>query len=221
MTLAFGSALIAVCVNYGGPAGGVYAFMYVWVALYAAAFFSTRSTLAHLAWASATYALVLALGSDVRPPAAAWLMAAGTSAVVSALVLGLMRELRSRAADLAAVTSLANEIGSASEISGRIVAVRVCEGVRVSTRAASVVLLEETADGNGLHALGLAGDRTKAAPFEEPEGIIVVDEAYRSAQARDLADPGGGVSGIVAAGPPRRPRGRPADRRLGAAARAR
>src|SRR5688572_25934940 len=79
--LAFGSVLVAVCVVFGGPAGGVYAFMYVWVALYAAAFFDARVTAAHVAWAMASYAVVLIVPGDVHPPSAAWLMAAGTSAV--------------------------------------------------------------------------------------------------------------------------------------------
>ncbi|MFL5843124.1 MAG: hypothetical protein ACJ762_00430 [Solirubrobacteraceae bacterium] len=196
LTLAFGSALIAVCVHYGGSAGGVYAFMFVWVALYAAAFFSVRAALAHLAWTAVVYAVVLATGDDVRPPSAQWLMAAGTSAVVSALVLALTRELRARAGDLATVSSIANQIGSASEVSGEQVAGQVCEGVRASTKAGAVVLLQETIDGGGLHVLGEAGDAALAAPFEQAAGIVVVDEAYRSHEPRDLhAD--GGVTGIV------------------------
>ncbi|MCW2991614.1 MAG: hypothetical protein JWM73_2208 [Solirubrobacterales bacterium] len=196
VNLALGSTLIAVCVGFGGPAGGVYAFMYVWVALYAAAFFSVRMTVAQVAWAAASYAIVLVAPGDVRPPAAAWLMAAGTSAVAAALILGLVRELRARATDLATVTSLANQIGSASEVSADAVAARVCEGVRVSTRAGAVILLEETAEGDGLHAVGEAGSREQAAPFEQPEGILVVDEAYGSGEARELLG-AGGVHGIA------------------------
>lgn len=194
--IAFGTALISVCVVFGGPAGGVYAFMYVWVALYAAAFFSLGLTLAHLGWAMATYAIVLVVPGDVQPPAAAWLMAAGTSAVAAALILALVRELRARAADLAAVTSLANEIGSASEISAHTIAGRVCTGVRSSTDAASVVLLEETSGGGGLHALGSVGSCLKPTAFGTPEGVIVLDDAYRSARPRELSGPGG-VLGLV------------------------
>lgn len=194
--LAFGSLLIAVCVGLSGPAGGVYAFMYVWVALYAAAFFDARATAGHLVWAMASYAAALIVGGDVRPPSAAWLMAAGTSAVAAALILGLTRELRARAADLAAVTALANEIGSASEVSPEAVAGRICDGVRSSTGASAVVLLEETSDGGGLHALAVAGSRADAAPFEQPEGVVVLDEAYRTGGLRELVVDGG-VTGIV------------------------
>src|SRR4051812_14847762 len=94
--LVVGTVLVGVCVIYGGQAGAAYAFMYVWVALYAAAFFSPREAIAHVVWAIATYVGVLALSHDVQPPAAQWLMAAGTSAVVAALILGLTRELRAR-----------------------------------------------------------------------------------------------------------------------------
>lgn len=194
--LAFGSVLVAVCVAFGGPAGGVYAFMYVWVALYAAAFFSAPVTAAHVGWATASYAAVLVAGGDVRPPATAWMMAAGTSAVAAALILGLTRELRARAADLAAVTGLANEIGSASEVSPETVAGRICDGVRSSTGALAVVLLKETSEGDALHALGVAGSRSDAAPFQQPEGIIALDEAYRTGRSQQLGG-GGGVTGIV------------------------
>src|SRR3954449_10408023 len=111
VVLGFGSLLIGLCVIYGGPAGTVYAFMYVWVALYAGAFFAVRETCAHLAWVFATYVGVLAVSGDVHPPGSAWLMAAGTSAVVSALVLALTRQLRAQSRDQAAVTRIANMIG--------------------------------------------------------------------------------------------------------------
>lgn len=197
VVLAFGSVLVAACVHYGGSAGGIYAFMYVWVALYAAAFFGLRETLAHLGWAGACYGVVLATGDDVRPPASAWLMAAGGSAIVAAFAFVLVRELRTRAADLTAVTTLANELGGASEISPAEVAQHVCDAVRVSTRADAVVLLEETADGDGLDPLAVAGDRARAAPFEQAAGIVVIDEAYRSGKVRSLAGRSGGVSGIA------------------------
>jgi hypothetical protein len=194
LTLGFGSALIALCVHFGGPAGAVYAFMYVWVALYAAAFFSRWVTLGHLAWALAAYAVVLATGHDVRPPSAQWLMAAGTSAVAAALILGLTRELRARARDLGAVTAIANEIGSASEVSGERIARAVCVGVLHSTGSASVSLLEELNDGSGLRVVGTAGEAAAGAAFDEPEGVAVLDRAYRTGAAAELS---AGVSGYV------------------------
>src|SRR3954453_22146466 len=102
--------------------------MYVWVALYAAAFFSPREAIAHVVWGIATYVRVLALSHDVQPPAAQWLMAAGTSAVVAALILGLTRELRARSRDEAAVTRIANAIGGADQVSSASIAEALCAG---------------------------------------------------------------------------------------------
>lgn len=191
ITLAFGSVLVALCVHFGGPAGGVYAFMYVWVALYAGAFFGVGETLAHLAWAAATYAVVLATGEDLRPTGAHWLMATGTSAVVSALVLTLVRELRARAADLASVTALANRIGSAAEISPDDVAATICEAVLRSTGGSAVVLLEVLPDGSGLHVLGSRGSASGIGRFERPDGVAVLDRAYRDGVGARLEGDGG------------------------------
>ncbi|MCW2967150.1 MAG: hypothetical protein JWM71_922, partial [Solirubrobacteraceae bacterium] len=54
--LASGTVLVGLCVLFSGRAGAAYAFMFVWVALYAAAFFSARATIAHVAWVAVVYA---------------------------------------------------------------------------------------------------------------------------------------------------------------------
>src|SRR3954471_17615955 len=142
VVLAFGTVLIGLCVIWGGPAGTVYAFMYVWVALYAGAFFEAREICAHLAWAFATYVGVLAISGDVHPPGSAWLMAAGTSAVVSVLVLALTRQLQAQSRDQAAVTRIANMIGGTDEVSSADVAQALCTSVQASVGASFVELLE-------------------------------------------------------------------------------
>jgi hypothetical protein len=200
--LALGTLLIGVCVLYSSRAGPAYAFMYVWVALYAAAFLTLAGAVGHLTWALASYIGVLAISGDVHPPAAMWLMAAGTSTVAAALIFGLTRELRARADDLAAVTALANSLGSASEVSADAVSTAVCEGVLRSTGAVSVVLLEELADGSGLHVAGEAGGAAASAPFATPEGVAVLDRAYRSGAPAELIGPrarrhAGTVAGFV------------------------
>ena len=194
--LAFGTLLVGLCVIYGGRAGAAYAFMYVWVALYASAFFSVRWALAHLAWAAATYAATLAISGDVHPPPAQWLMAVGTSAVAATLILQLARELRGRANDLAAVTLLANALGASSEVSAEEMAKGVCDAVRTSTGAAAVVLLEELSDGSGLRRLALSGDETAARAFEGPDGPSMSGRAYQSGESRELTA-GGRVTGLV------------------------
>ena len=200
--LASGSLLIGVCVLFSSRAGPAYAFMYVWVALYAAAFLSVRMTLAHLAWALLSYVAVLAISGEVHPPAAMWLMAAGTSAVAAALILSLMRELRARASDLAAVTSLANALGGASEVTPDAVSAAICAGVLGSTGAVSVVLLEEPIAGSGLRVAGAAGAAEAGAVFETPDGVAALDHAYRSGAAAELVVPGpsrhrGTIAGLV------------------------
>lgn len=193
--LAIGTVLVGLCVIYGGPAGAAYAFMYVWVALYAGAFFSARATIAHLGWVFASYIAVLEISGDVRPPAAQWLMAAGTSAVVSALTLMLTRQVRARSRDQAAVIAIANVIGGSGEVGGAAIAGAICDGALRSTGAASVVLLEETADGRGLHVLGRAG--AGADPFDTPGAVSVLDDAYRSGQPGDLRTEEGRMTGHV------------------------
>jgi hypothetical protein len=170
--------------------------MYMWVAFYAAAFFSLRETVAHVVWTAVSFAVLLLASDEVNPPAATWLMVIGTGMVAATLIFALTRELRARASDLVAVTRHANEIGSASEVSGADVAQGICEGVLHSAAAASAVLLEELADGSGLHVLGSAGDEEMAASFERPAGVLVLDEAYRSARAAMLRT-GDGISGVV------------------------
>jgi hypothetical protein len=169
--------------------------MYVWVALYAGAFFETRETVAHLAWAFATYVAVLAISGDVHPAGAQWLMAAGTSVVVAALVLALMRQLRAQSRDQAAVAQIANAIGGADESTNKLVADMLCASLLQSVRAAFVDLLEETPDGTGLHVLGSAGGG--ADPYAAPAGVAVLDEAYGSGEPRHLRDDDGRLTGIV------------------------
>jgi hypothetical protein len=194
--LAFGTVLVTLCVLWGEEAGGIYGVMYMWVAFYAAAFFSLRATVAHVVWTAVSFAVLLLASDEVNPPAATWLMVIGTGMVAATLIFALTRELRARASDLVAVTRHANEIGSASEVSGADVAQGICEGVLHSAAAASAVLLEELADGSGLHVLGSAGDEEMAASFERPAGVLVLDEAYRSARAAMLRT-GDGISGVV------------------------
>lgn len=196
--LAFGTVLIGLCVNYGGRAGGAYAFMYVWVALYASAFFTVRAALAHLAWCAASYAAFLAISGDVHPPSAQWLMAVGTSAVAATLILQLARELRGRANDLAAVTLLANALGAESEVSVSDMARAMCDAVRASTGAAAVVLLRGSADRTGLERLGVSGDPDAAQVFEGPEGPSVAGPAFTRGETRRMTRDGG-VCGLVQA----------------------
>jgi len=55
--LAAGTVLICLCVYFAGVATGVYSFMFVWVVLVAASFFSQRAVAAHLIWILLTWGL--------------------------------------------------------------------------------------------------------------------------------------------------------------------
>src|SRR3954452_10412364 len=194
--LAVGTVLVGLCVIYGGRAGAAYAFMYVWVALYASAFFTIRAAALHLAWAAATYASVLAISGDVHPPSAQWLMAVGTSAVAATLILGLSRELRGRANDLAAVTLLANALGADTEVGAEEMAQAVCDAVRTSTRAAAVVLLRERSDHVHLERLALSGDAGAARVFDGPQAPSIEGPTFTRGETRDLLQ-GDRVLGLV------------------------
>jgi hypothetical protein len=195
--LALGTALVGLCVLFSGRAGAAYAFMFVWVALYASAFFSVRASVAHVAWVGAVYAIALIISGDVHPPGGHWLLAVGTSAVAATLIQALSREVRGRAEDLEAVTGLANELGGASEVSSEHVAGAVCDGVRASTRASAVLLLEEDPGATALHVLGQAGNSAGAATFDGPGGLAALDEAYRTGRPARVRVPDGTIAALV------------------------
>ncbi len=195
--LALGTALVGLCVLFSGRAGAAYAFMFVWVALYASAFFSVRASVAHVVWVGAAYAVALTISGDVHPQGGHWLLAVGTSAVAATLIQALSREVRGRAQDLEAVTDLANELGAASEVSSGLVAVSVCDGVRASTRASAVLLLEEDPGATALHMVGHAGSAAAAATFDEPDGVATLDEAYRTGRPARVRRDDGTIAALV------------------------
>lgn len=192
--LACGTVLVALCVIFSGRAGSAYAFMYVWVALYAAAFLSARAAIAHVAWLWAAYAAALAISGDVDPPAAHWLLVAGTTAVAAALIHQLSRELRGRADDLARVTRLANRIGGSTEISAGEIGEALCEAVLASAGAAGAVLHEVLFDGSTA-IVGRAGAPSDV--FAGAEGAATLLEARHSGRHARVAAEGGRVAGIV------------------------
>ena len=86
-----GSALIALAVLFSG-AGGLYSFMFVWVAAFSALVLSRRAALAHLAWLLACYgaALVSIEDSAGYSPLTRWLLVAFALSVVSGLTAWLV-----------------------------------------------------------------------------------------------------------------------------------
>ena len=91
-----------------GASGHVdFADLYVWIAIFVTLYFRPLAALAWMGAAGAAYAGVLALGSRVDDPVAAWLSLFGTAAVSGAVVLGLVSVLRGAAKE-DALTGLAN-----------------------------------------------------------------------------------------------------------------
>jgi len=197
IALALGSVLIAACVVLSGRAGGAYAFMFVWVGGYAAAFFTVRATVLHVVWAAALYAAALAVSGDVHPPATQWLMALGTTVVATVLIHALTHQVRSRARDLSAVASLATELGG-EVVTAERAAAAVCEALQVSADADAVVLLETFPDGSGLHVLGMAGSPDAAPLLDAPVGLDALDRAFHEGGPVRIEVPGRhGVRGLV------------------------
>ncbi|MDA8291222.1 MAG: GGDEF domain-containing protein [Actinomycetota bacterium] len=74
-----------------------FAYLYVWVVLFAALYFRPPAALACMAGVGVAYALVLVLGPRVDEPTAAWLALVGTASVGGLVVLGLTSMLRATA----------------------------------------------------------------------------------------------------------------------------
>jgi diguanylate cyclase (GGDEF)-like protein len=84
-----------------------FADLYVWIALYAALYFRRVVATLQIAGAGAAYAFVLAIGSNVENPLAAWLTTFGTVSVLAVIVTGLVGKLRDSSLE-DALTHLAN-----------------------------------------------------------------------------------------------------------------
>jgi hypothetical protein len=196
--MALGTLLVAACVLFAGSAGGAYAFMFVWVGGYAAAFFSPRVTAVHLVWAGGLYAAALVIGGHVHPAAVRWLMAMGTSVVAALLISELSRQVRARTRDLSAVAALATQFGGAQDVSSEQVAIAVCEALADSVGAGAVVLFETSPEDGGLHVLGMAGSAHLAPAFDELATVAAADRALRAKAPGPILAPGEGrVRGLV------------------------
>ena len=93
--LATGTVMVAVGIHTAGTgrvAGSASAF-YLWVAMYAAYFFSRRAVAAHLAVVTASYAAVLAIDHESAGPAL-WIGMTGTAIATAVVVASLAGRLR-------------------------------------------------------------------------------------------------------------------------------
>jgi signal transduction histidine kinase len=98
---ALGTGLIGVCVALQGRDASLYGLMYVWAGLYAFYFFTTLAAIAHVAWAAASFAAILATRDVATVPEAWWLMTTGTMVIAGILVGRLSGQVRRQSAALA------------------------------------------------------------------------------------------------------------------------
>lgn len=91
LTLASGSTLITGVAYYSAVSPSPLIFLYLWVFLYSAYFFSTKVMIAQIVYVGVVYGLLLAIRTSVQSVASWWLVGMGTLAV-AAIVIRVMRE---------------------------------------------------------------------------------------------------------------------------------
>lgn len=106
--LALGTVMttLGIAAGHGGAPAVAAAFFYVWVALYAFAFFDLPVAAAQLCFAGVSYAAVLAVQADRSGPAD-WVLVLGTATTVGGVV-GLFRRQLTAAARVDPLTGVAN-----------------------------------------------------------------------------------------------------------------
>jgi len=95
LLLALGTVVITAGTYFASSGPTDTEIFYIWVALYAAFFFSRRQAAIQVAFVGACYAGVLALGSESGEEGARWLITMG-SVVVTALLFGYIKQLLDR-----------------------------------------------------------------------------------------------------------------------------
>lgn len=90
---ACGTALVSGAVYFGGGSGHLYTFLYVWVVLYAAYFYTWRQAALQVLLIAVVYAAVLPAAPAARFAALDWFLTVSTLGVVAALVVLLRGRL--------------------------------------------------------------------------------------------------------------------------------
>ncbi len=166
-SLALGTAMITAAVEFSGAPSGAYAFYYLWVALFAAYFFSRRGAVVHVAIIAAAYAAVIIAGGSADEWGFGWLLTIGALIVVAVLVRSLKErvdrlvEALSRAASTDDLSGLLNRRGFNQ---------RLAEELRRATRS-----------GHGLALV--VGDLDRFKQINDRFGHPAGDEALRRVSA--------------------------------------
>jgi diguanylate cyclase (GGDEF)-like protein len=102
ITTASGSALLGLCVYYGGDASSPYALLILWVAIFSAYFFTPWQTAAQLIVAGGMYAVALAAhpqGAEETDAASHWLLVMAGVALAAGIIALLVSTRRRLEAD--------------------------------------------------------------------------------------------------------------------------
>ena len=99
-TLAFGSTLITGVAYFSGESPSPLVFVYLWISLYSAYFFTKRETFVQIAYLGAVYGGLLIAQPPPQGPAAWWIVGMGSLAVGSVLLLTMRARVESLIAQL-------------------------------------------------------------------------------------------------------------------------
>jgi GAF domain len=171
--IAFGSVLVSSCIAFGGSAAGAYAFMFVWVGLYSAYFFTARGITAQMLFAGAVGLGGFQIQGHVPARQAQWLMALGVSVVAAILVAQLTARWRGQRRDLESAAAMAQGLDDPEEFADVI-----CDALQRSTQADVTALLEPLADAEGLRVSGLRGTERTALLFTSVEARAALHRAF-------------------------------------------
>jgi diguanylate cyclase (GGDEF)-like protein len=95
LTTAAGTVLAGLCVYWSGEAASSYSFLWLWVAVFSAYFFTPIALAAHLGFAAAVYALVLDAHPQPDPDLAAhWVVTGVCITLASAIISSLVHSRR-------------------------------------------------------------------------------------------------------------------------------
>jgi hypothetical protein len=175
--LMLGSTLVSCCIAYGGGAAGAYAFMFVWVALYSAYFFTGRGIATQMLVAGAVGIAAFEIGGKTPAPQAHGLMALGVSVVAAVLVAQLTARWRGQRRDLESAAAMAQGLEDPESF-----AEVICDALHSSTHADVTVLLEPLSDAAGLRVSGLCGDERSALLFTSTEARAALHGAFASSR---------------------------------------
>jgi diguanylate cyclase (GGDEF)-like protein len=119
ISTASGSALLGLCVYYGGDAGSPYALLILWIAVFSAYFFTPLQTAFQLAFAGVVYALALAFHPEAESDVAAhWLLTMAGVTLAAALISTLVSARRKLEAEREALLLETIELARTDPLTG-------------------------------------------------------------------------------------------------------